>query len=183
MESSLTGSSYKAQILQAREPRRFHEEAIRPTRVPEPSHERGGRPGSFPRGAGCGCVLAVRAWIVRTAEFFSDQRRRCTNGKYLKPDGASWPRWPRSRASSSACHIGSLTPMNRISSYQGLAARRLPFRLFRPEPRRKGVVRWRINGHRVYLVLWSTEEWERLDSPPPDAQLHPVGVWCALRAD
>jgi hypothetical protein len=42
---------------------------------------------------------------------------------------------------------------------------------------------WRINGYRVKLLMWTTDEWEQLESPPSDAQLHPAGVWCALRLD
>lgn len=40
---------------------------------------------------------------------------------------------------------------------------------------------WRINGHPARLLIWSPEEWERLDVRPIDAQYHPFGVWCALR--
>lgn len=40
---------------------------------------------------------------------------------------------------------------------------------------------WRINGHPARLLIWSAEEWERLDVRPIDAQYHPFGVWCALR--
>ena len=42
---------------------------------------------------------------------------------------------------------------------------------------------WRINGHRARLVVWTSEEWTRLKSPPSDAQYHPAGVWCALRVE
>jgi len=42
---------------------------------------------------------------------------------------------------------------------------------------------WRINGHRTRLLVWTQDEWNRLESPPPDAQYHPTGVWCALRLD
>jgi hypothetical protein len=42
---------------------------------------------------------------------------------------------------------------------------------------------WRINGYRARLLVWTRDEWERMDSPPSDAQLHPAGVWCALRLD
>mgnify|MGYP001096340617 CR=1 FL=1 len=43
------------------------------------------------------------------------------------------------------------------------------------------MVGWRINGHPARLLIWSPEEWERLDVRPIDAQFHPFGVWCALR--
>ncbi|WP_337177248.1 hypothetical protein [Paludisphaera sp.] len=44
-----------------------------------------------------------------------------------------------------------------------------------------GAAGWRINGHPARLLIWSAEEWERLDVRPIDAQYHPFGVWCALR--
>jgi hypothetical protein len=44
-------------------------------------------------------------------------------------------------------------------------------------------IRWRINGYPASLLIWSLEEWERLPERPADAQLHPMGVWCALRLD
>ena len=42
---------------------------------------------------------------------------------------------------------------------------------------------WRINGYRTRLLVWTQDEWERLETPPSDAQYHPTGVWCALRLD
>jgi hypothetical protein len=42
---------------------------------------------------------------------------------------------------------------------------------------------WRINGYRVRLLIWTRDEWEKLETPPSDAQFHPVGVWCSLRVD
>lgn len=44
-------------------------------------------------------------------------------------------------------------------------------------------VLWRINGFRARLLVWTADEWERLDARPPDAQFHPSGVWCALRLE
>jgi hypothetical protein len=44
-----------------------------------------------------------------------------------------------------------------------------------------GATGWRINGHPARLLIWSAEEWERLEVRPIDAQYHPFGVWCALR--
>jgi hypothetical protein len=49
-----------------------------------------------------------------------------------------------------------------------------------PEPR---AAFWRINGYRARLLIWTRDEWERMESPPADAQYHPCGVWCALRVD
>ena len=40
---------------------------------------------------------------------------------------------------------------------------------------------WRINGFRARLMVWTAEEWEKLEPRPADAQYHPSGVWCALR--
>jgi hypothetical protein len=45
------------------------------------------------------------------------------------------------------------------------------------------VVFWRINGFRARLLIWTVEEWEKLEPRPTDAQYHPSGVWCALRLD
>jgi hypothetical protein len=49
-----------------------------------------------------------------------------------------------------------------------------------PEPR---AAFWRINGFRASLLIWTLDEWEKMESPPADAQYHPCGVWCALRLD
>jgi hypothetical protein len=46
-----------------------------------------------------------------------------------------------------------------------------------------GAVLWRINGFRARLLVWTVEEWEKLEAHPIDAQYHPSGVWCALRLD
>jgi hypothetical protein len=46
-----------------------------------------------------------------------------------------------------------------------------------------GAAFWLINGYRAKLLIWTEDEWERLESPPLDAQFHPAGVWCALRLD
>jgi hypothetical protein len=42
---------------------------------------------------------------------------------------------------------------------------------------------WRINGFRARLLVWTVEEWEKMDARPVDAQFHPSGVWCALRLE
>ena len=42
---------------------------------------------------------------------------------------------------------------------------------------------WRINGFRARLLVWTVDEWEKMDARPVDAQFHPSGVWCALRFD
>jgi hypothetical protein len=46
-----------------------------------------------------------------------------------------------------------------------------------------GAIFWRINGFRAKLLVWTADEWEKLEARPPDAQFHPSGVWCALRLD
>jgi hypothetical protein len=50
----------------------------------------------------------------------------------------------------------------------------------RPE---SGAIFWRINGFRAKLLVWTVDEWEKLEARPVDAQFHPSGVWCALRLD
>jgi hypothetical protein len=42
---------------------------------------------------------------------------------------------------------------------------------------------WWINGYRARLLVWTREEWDNMETPPPDAQFHPAGIWCALRMD
>jgi hypothetical protein len=42
---------------------------------------------------------------------------------------------------------------------------------------------WRINGYRAKLLIWTADEWEKLQQRPSDAQYHPKGVWCSLRVD
>jgi hypothetical protein len=42
---------------------------------------------------------------------------------------------------------------------------------------------WRINGFRARLMVWTVEEWDKLELRPADAQYHPSGVWCVLRLD
>ena len=60
---------------------------------------------------------------------------------------------------------------------------RVRLRLVKPVTSSVPVARWRINGYPVALLLWTPEEWERLQVRPSDAQYHPLGVWCALRND
>jgi hypothetical protein len=51
-----------------------------------------------------------------------------------------------------------------------------------PKPEEQAAF-WRINGYRARLVLWTQDQWQRMETPPADAQFHPAGVWCALRVD
>ena len=64
-----------------------------------------------------------------------------------------------------------------------LEGRRCRLRLWR-EPAAEGpATMWRINGYRASLLVWTAEEWAKLDDRPADAQYHPSGIWCALRID
>jgi len=56
-------------------------------------------------------------------------------------------------------------------------------RLHMNTQRETGAVLWRINGFRAKLLVWTADEWERLETRPADAQFHPSGVWCALRLE
>ncbi len=42
---------------------------------------------------------------------------------------------------------------------------------------------WRINGFPATILVWTQDEWERMEVRPSDAQYHPCGIWCALRVD
>ena len=43
--------------------------------------------------------------------------------------------------------------------------------------------RWRINGFLASIIVWTADEWSRLEHRPNDAQYLPCGVWCALRIE
>ncbi|HWE38489.1 MAG TPA: hypothetical protein VG406_18100 [Isosphaeraceae bacterium] len=55
--------------------------------------------------------------------------------------------------------------------------------LFRPPLEEQYEAHWRINGYRATIVVWTSEQWERLAERPADAQYYPCGIWCALRMD
>lgn len=55
--------------------------------------------------------------------------------------------------------------------------------LFRPPVEAHHEAYWRINGYRATIVVWTSEQWDRLAERPTDAQYYPCGVWCALRLD
>jgi hypothetical protein len=55
--------------------------------------------------------------------------------------------------------------------------------IYRPDADDRNSALWRINGFPARVVVWTAEEWERLDERPADAQYLPCGVWCALRLD
>lgn len=54
---------------------------------------------------------------------------------------------------------------------------------FVPYERAAQVGRWRINGFGATLLVWTQEQWDRLEVRPVDAQYISCGVWCALRMD
>lgn len=54
-------------------------------------------------------------------------------------------------------------------------------RLSQPGAAESSAIMWRINGYQASLMIWTQDEWSRLDPRPPDAQYHPSGIWCALR--
>lgn len=74
--------------------------------------------------------------------------------------------------------------MNTLLQVQDLAVTgAAALRLYVHTLEESGAVFWRINGFRAKLLVWTADEWEKLEARPPDAQLHPSGVWCALRMD
>jgi hypothetical protein len=73
--------------------------------------------------------------------------------------------------------------MNPASHIPPVAPSRPSLSLYRPDPAEANVSRWRINGHAARIVIWTTEEFERLVERPTDACYYPCGVWCALRVD
>lgn len=56
-------------------------------------------------------------------------------------------------------------------------------KIHHPNEARCEVGYWRINGYPARIIVWTAEEWARLEEPPQDAQYYPCGVWCALRLD
>ena len=73
--------------------------------------------------------------------------------------------------------------MNQAYTSLEFATLRTPLSLYEPPVAAANTTRWRINGHRATVVIWTPEEWERLAERPTDAQYTPCGVWCALRVD
>jgi hypothetical protein len=55
--------------------------------------------------------------------------------------------------------------------------------IFQPPVPENNTAQWRINGYRATIIIWTSEEWERLKDRPTDAQYYPCGVWCALRME
>lgn len=74
--------------------------------------------------------------------------------------------------------------MNTLLPVQGFAAMgAMTLRLYARSGEDPGSVAWRINGFRAKLLVWTEDEWQRMEARPTDAQHHPSGVWCALRMD
>lgn len=73
--------------------------------------------------------------------------------------------------------------MNQAAQIQRPATTRPPLTLFSAPTQERNVARWRINGYRATIVIWTAEEWERLAERPDDAQYYDCGVWCALRLE
>lgn len=64
-----------------------------------------------------------------------------------------------------------------------LAPDRPPLRVYDPTMLTEQTPRWCINGFPARLVVWTLEEWEKLEQQPADAQFVACGLWCALRMD
>jgi hypothetical protein len=60
---------------------------------------------------------------------------------------------------------------------------RTPLGLYSPPADESNIARWRINGYRATIVIWTAAEWNGLTERPTDAQSYPGGIWCALRID
>ena len=74
--------------------------------------------------------------------------------------------------------------MQKIQRAEPSSAPRPFFRVGRRQAKRpRQASGWKINGYAARLVIWSQEEWEKLEVRPMDAQYHPYGVWCALRLE
>jgi hypothetical protein len=73
--------------------------------------------------------------------------------------------------------------MNPVAHTEPFAKSRAPLGLYSPPSTESHTARWRINGYPARIVIWTVEEWERLQERPTDAQYYPCGVWCALRLD
>jgi hypothetical protein len=74
--------------------------------------------------------------------------------------------------------------MNSIKQATTASPRRYRFGLFEPHlPPQPSGLRVLINGFPAIVIIWTPEQWANLKERPADAQLHPTGVWCALRME
>ncbi len=71
--------------------------------------------------------------------------------------------------------------MNNAAQRKPTATPRSAIGLYSPTPNDANIAWWRIDGHRASIIVWTSEEFERLADQPADAQFYPCGVWCALR--
>lgn len=73
--------------------------------------------------------------------------------------------------------------MNRAAQVQHVAKTRTALGLFLPPASEGNVARWKINGHKATVRIWTVDEWAKLVEQPADAQYYACGVWCALRME
>lgn len=73
--------------------------------------------------------------------------------------------------------------MSRSARVQDIAASRPTLGLYNPPSPDAYVGRWKINGYRATIIIWTVEEWDQLPVRPNDAQFFPCGVWCSLRME
>ena len=50
-----------------------------------------------------------------------------------------------------------------------------------PPAAERNAAHWKINGFPATIYIWTSEEWDRMEVHPEDAQYYPCGIWCALR--
>ncbi len=74
--------------------------------------------------------------------------------------------------------------MNYIKHATTTTPRRPRFGLYEPHiSAQPAGPKWLINGFPARVMIWTQEQWAVLQERPSDAQLHPTGVWCALRME
>ncbi|MFO0907804.1 MAG: hypothetical protein U0794_05495 [Isosphaeraceae bacterium] len=73
--------------------------------------------------------------------------------------------------------------MSHPAKAQNSSPSRASLGLYSPTSLDANIAHWRINGYRATIIIWTSEEWDRLTERPEDAQYYPCGVWCALRLE
>jgi hypothetical protein len=73
--------------------------------------------------------------------------------------------------------------MTRVAEAYQYPAPRTALGLYTPPVSEAQVARWKIDGYPAVILIWTSEEWEKLSQRPSDAQFYPCGVWCALRME
>lgn len=71
--------------------------------------------------------------------------------------------------------------MKPAAQVQYVGEDRVTLGVYKPRTPESNVARWRVNGYRAAIHVWTAEEWEKLADRPTDAQYYPCGIWCALR--